>query len=166
MKFYTDVEQTGASSEFYDKFNIRRHISIIIKAMWDSIGSHGNHKRTIIEESKTGNQFVRFINMLINDTTFLLDESMEALKRIKELQDEMDNKKQWAQLSAEHQQNRLRTLNQDERQCRSYLMLAKETVEMFHYLTDDIVEPFLRPEVGDRLAAMLNHNLTNIYHRR
>lgn len=36
MKFYTDVEVTGASTEFYDKFTIRYHISIIIKAMWDN----------------------------------------------------------------------------------------------------------------------------------
>ena len=34
MKFYTDVESTGASTEFYDKFTIRYHISIIIKTMW------------------------------------------------------------------------------------------------------------------------------------
>jgi hypothetical protein len=35
----------------------------------------------------------------------------------------------------EQQQTRLRNLSQDERQCRSYLTLARETVEMFHYLT-------------------------------
>ncbi|KAK9693335.1 Ubiquitin elongating factor core [Popillia japonica] len=32
MKFYTDVETTGSSSEFYDKFTIRYHISLIIKS--------------------------------------------------------------------------------------------------------------------------------------
>ena len=31
----------------------------------------------------------------------------------------------------------------DERQCRSYLTLAVETVEMFHYLTEKIKKPFL-----------------------
>jgi len=31
MKFYADVESTGAASEFYDKFTIRFHISIILK---------------------------------------------------------------------------------------------------------------------------------------
>lgn len=31
MKFYTDVETTGSSSEFYDKFSIRYHISVIMK---------------------------------------------------------------------------------------------------------------------------------------
>lgn len=36
--------------------------------------------------------------MLINDTTFLLDESLESLKRIHEVQEEMKNKEQWAQL--------------------------------------------------------------------
>lgn len=43
----------------------------------------------------SGKQFVRYINMLINDTTFLLDESLESLKRIHEVQEEMKNKEQW-----------------------------------------------------------------------
>lgn len=48
--------------------------------------------------SSSGKQFVRYINMLINDTTFLLDESLESLKRIHEVQEEMKNKEQWEQL--------------------------------------------------------------------
>lgn len=35
MKFYTDIETTGQSTEFYDKFTIRFHISIILKSMWE-----------------------------------------------------------------------------------------------------------------------------------
>jgi ubiquitin conjugation factor E4 B len=38
-------------------------------------------------------------------------------------------------------------------------MLANETVHMLQYLTSEIVEPFLRPEIIDRLAAMLDYNL-------
>lgn len=33
---------------------------------------------------------------------------------------------------------------------------------MFHYLTVDIKEPFLRPELVDRLSAMLNFNLQQL----
>lgn len=51
----------------------------------------------------------------------------------------------WARLGAEAQQARQRQLSQDERQCRSYLTLARETVDMLHYLTADVPEPFLRP---------------------
>ena len=36
--------------------------------------------------------------MLINDTTFLLDESLESLKRIHEIESLMNNKAEWDQL--------------------------------------------------------------------
>lgn len=68
MKFYVEVETTGQSTEFYDKFTIRYHISHIFKGLWNS----QLHKQMIILESKNGNQFVKFINMLMNDTTFLV----------------------------------------------------------------------------------------------
>uniref|UniRef100_A0A8C4QBJ8 Ubiquitin conjugation factor E4 B n=1 Tax=Eptatretus burgeri TaxID=7764 RepID=A0A8C4QBJ8_EPTBU len=158
MKFYTDVEQTGASSEFYDKFTIRYHISAIFKSLW----RHSEHNATFLEEFNTGNQFVRFINMLINDTTFLLDESLDSLKRIHEIQEEMKNKETWDRLTQEQQQSRTGQLSQDERQCRSYLMLAMETLDMFHYLTKQVQQPFMRPELADRLAAMLNFNLQQL----
>lgn len=45
---------------------------------------------------------------------------------------------------------------------RSYLTLARETVDMMHYLTKEVPAPFLRPELCDRLAAMLNFNLAQL----
>jgi len=69
---------------------------------------------------------------------------------------------EWMALTQEQQQNRIRQLQTDERQCRSYLTLGRETVDMFHYLTEQIRDPFLRPELVDRLSAMLNFNLTQL----
>ncbi|CAO1411011.1 unnamed protein product [Diamesa tonsa] len=158
MRFYVDIESTGQSTEFYDKFTIRYHISHLFKNMWNS----PIHRSQFLVESKNGNQFVKFINMLMNDTTFLLDECLEYLKRIHEVQALMMDKKEWADLGEENQQNRQRQLAQDERQCRSYLTLARETVDMFQYLTVDIKEPFLRSELVDRLSSMLNFNLSQL----
>ncbi|KAB7497984.1 Ubiquitin conjugation factor E4 B [Armadillidium nasatum] len=157
MRFYTMVESTGASSEFYDKFTIRYHISVIMKSLWED----RSHREAVIIESRSGKDFVKFVNLLMNDTTFLLDESLDALKRIHEAQEEME-KGIWSQQTREQQQSRQRQLSTDERQCRSYLTLARETVDMMHYLTKEIPEPFLRVEVGDRLAAMLNYNLSQL----
>lgn len=154
IKFYVIIESTGASSEFYDKFTIRYHISIIFKGLW----AHPLHKYSIIEHSKKP-EFVRFINMLINDTIFLLDESLECLRRIHDAQKAMENKTEWEKLSFDDQQSRQRQLSNDERQCRSYLTLATETVDMFHYMTREIKEPFWKPEIIDRLTAMMNFNL-------
>ncbi|XP_074037947.1 ubiquitination factor E4B [Leptinotarsa decemlineata] len=158
MKFYTDVETTGSSSEFYDKFSIRYHISLILKKMWSS----PVHRQALINESRSGLQFVKFVNMLMNDTTFLLDESLESLKRIHEVQELISDDEKWSKLPSEQQQSRMRQLNSDERQCRSYLTLARETVDMFHYLTVDIKEPFLKQELVERLASMLNFNLQQL----
>lgn len=47
----------------------------------------------------------------------------------------MMHEQSWASIGMEQQQARLAQLSTDERQCRSYLTLARETVEMFHYLT-------------------------------
>ena len=38
------------------------------------------------------------MNMLMNDTTYLLDESLETLKSIREVQELMENKAQWNSL--------------------------------------------------------------------
>ncbi|KAG7159189.1 Ubiquitin conjugation factor E4 B-like 3, partial [Homarus americanus] len=153
MKFYTMVESTGASSEFYDKFTIRYHISVIFKSLWED----RRHREALITESNTGKEFVKFVNLLMNDTTFLLDESLDALK----VQEEME-RGTWATQTREQQQRRQRLLATDERQCRSYLTLARETVDMMHYLTKEVTAPFLRPELCDRLAAMLNFNLAQL----
>lgn len=186
MKFYVDIETTGnvsrlflekfppfdtfldnrafvlfspQSTEFYDKFTIRYHISHLFKNMWEN----AVQRQGMIDESKNGAQFVKFVNMLMNDTTFLLDECLEYLKRINEVEMlTLQTPAEWSKLTPEQQQARRRQLAQDERQCRSYLTLAMSTVDMFHYLTVDIKEPFLRPELVDRLSSMLNYNLNQL----
>ena len=60
----------------------------------------------------------------------------------------------------ELQQSRLHQLAQDERQCRSYLTLATETLQTFHYLTKEIKQPFLRP-VSDK--SLLITTIKNCY---
>jgi hypothetical protein len=50
------VETTGSSSEFYDKFTIRYHISLILKGMWDS----PVHRQAIVNESR----FLTCLNIL------------------------------------------------------------------------------------------------------
>lgn len=119
MKFYVDIETTGQSTEFYDKFTIRYHISHIFKSMWNS----PIHRQMIVAESKNGKQFVKFINMLMNDTTFLLDESLENLKKIHEVQTLMMNESEWKKLDPEDQASRQRQLIQDERQCSELIIL-------------------------------------------
>ena len=45
----------------------------------------------MVHTLNSGGEIVRFVNLLINDTTFLLDESLECIKRIHETQQLMKN---------------------------------------------------------------------------
>ena len=63
--------------------------------------------------------------MMMNDTTFLLDENLDAQEDITDLV-------KWAAQSQERQTSRARELSQNERQCMSYPTLARETWVIFY----------------------------------
>ena len=84
----------GGSNEFFDKFSVRYHVSVIITQLWQ----HPAHHAAMVTESantQDNSDFIRFINMLINDTTFLLDESLDALKAIHDTQEAQKDKEAW-----------------------------------------------------------------------
>ncbi|VDP13788.1 unnamed protein product [Soboliphyme baturini] len=127
--------------------------------MWQS----SVHRNMMIEYSNNcDSNFLRFVNMLINDATFLLDESLEGLKRIRETEEIINNPARWRKLTTEEQRDLRSHLQQDERVVRASFQLASVTVDMFSYMTDVIKEPFLCPQLGNRLAAMLNYNMAQL----
>lgn len=158
MSFYVEVEQTGTSNQFYDKFNIRYNISHIMKTIW----AHPTHRAKLREESKNHELFTRFVNMLMSDVTYLLDESLSKLSEIHQIQTEMDDQASWDAQTPQQRQERTGNLRTLERQAQSYVALGNETVHMLQYLTAEVVEPFMVTEVVDRLAAMLDYNLSQL----
>lgn len=44
----TEVEHTGLHSQFYDKFNIRYHLSQVMMAVWNN----PQHRKRLLNESK------------------------------------------------------------------------------------------------------------------
>ncbi|KAF9533152.1 ubiquitin elongating factor core-domain-containing protein [Crepidotus variabilis] len=155
MHFYIEVEQTGASSQFYDKFNARRSISYILKTVWNN----PSHREALKKEAKNVDKFVRFVNLMINDVTYLMDESLGELIQIHNIQVEMSEKDSWEAQTPEHRREREGTLRQLERHASSYITLGRSTVELLKVFTAETKEPFMMPEIVDRLAAMLDYNL-------
>ena len=50
--------------------------------IWEDPDYHGQ----MVDIANNEAEFVRFVNMLMNDTTFLLDEAIGSLKTIHEIQ--------------------------------------------------------------------------------
>ncbi|VDO61881.1 unnamed protein product [Heligmosomoides polygyrus] len=160
FQFYSDAE---AGTDFYEKFSIRRNIQVIFQCLWNET----YYRSVMIYLARAcGPEFIRFINMVINDATFLLDESLAALKKIHDVELVMANKDEWAALEREEQQQRESILEDAKRQVRSWLIYAKDTLELLGYLTRDAPQPFAQDVLGDRLASMLNHNIAQLCGRK
>ncbi|KAH9431338.1 hypothetical protein MCOR02_008633 [Pyricularia oryzae] len=153
MKFYIECESTGANSAFYDKFNIRYEISYIIQKVWPN----PHYSRQLREQSKTNKPFfVHFVNMLLNDATYVLDEALTKFQKIHELQVEL---KEAHGMSEEQRRQKQDELQTTEGHATSYMHLTNQTVAMMKLFTDTLDDAFTMPEIVQRLAGMLDYNL-------
>ncbi|GJD11072.1 Probable ubiquitin conjugation factor E4 [Galdieria sulphuraria] len=134
VRLYVEVEHTGSHSQFYDKFSIRYHITCIFYYMW-----HLSTYRTSIRyEAENESVFVKFVNMLLNDATYLLDEALGDLTEIHSLQERLDeNGSSSDSTERQEQQSRLSQLER-------------------------VRKVFLKPEMVTRLAEMLNYFLLQL----
>ena len=69
LSYFADVESTGSSNEFYDKFGIRYHISIILKGLW----KRPIHRQALIMESRYWNvNFYNFYTTMFFEILYLI----------------------------------------------------------------------------------------------
>ncbi|KAF8510860.1 ubiquitin elongating factor core-domain-containing protein [Gautieria morchelliformis] len=153
--FYIEVESTGTHTQFYDKFDTRRHIAHIWKTVW----TNPVHREALSSQANDLDKFVRFVNLMMNDVTYLLDESLSKLTEIYGIQTEMEDQETWAAIPQVQRRERERLLHQLEGSATTYTALGKSTVELLKEFTAETKQPFMTPEIVDRLAAMLNYNL-------
>jgi len=94
---------------------------------------------------------------MLNDVTFVLDESFTAFRNIHKLQAELAQEP--SVLSPEQRQEKEEDLNANQSRAKSYMQLTTETVQMFKMFTEALPNAFTMPEIVQRLADMLDYNL-------
>ncbi|CAA3017415.1 probable ubiquitin conjugation factor E4 [Olea europaea subsp. europaea] len=160
LKLYVDIEFTGSHTQFYDKFNIRHNIAELLEYLWQ-VPSHRNVWRQIAKEEEKG-VYLNFLNFLINDSIYLLDESLNKILEIKELEAEMSNTVEWEGRSQQERQERTRLFHSQENIIRIDMKLANEDVSLLAFTSEQITAPFLLPEMVERVSSMLNYFLLQL----
>ncbi|BGP43552.1 Ubiquitin conjugation factor E4 [Rhodotorula kratochvilovae] len=154
---YIEIEITGSHTQFYDKFNIRFYITQLFKLVW----SNPTHRESLKRESQVNfDRYVRFVNLLMNDTTYLLDDALIHLGKIGDLQRAMDDAAGWAAQPDAERKEKEKLLRQYESTVRGDLDLGHESLRLLKLFANETTSPFLAPEIVDRLAAMLDMNLS------
>lgn len=157
VKLYVDMEQTGRSAQFYEKFSTRELISYIIDVLWD----YPVYRLRLEEESRDHPEFFeRFVALLLNDSTYLLDEALSKLQEIRRLQlgEEVERPANEDGENNDEEEDEGQ-LPAAERQVKSFLHLGSKTVDLLNRFTSSVPDLFLKKEIIDRLASMLNYNL-------
>ena len=153
LKAFIEAE-TGTAHAFYDKFNIRYEIFQVIKCIWPN----AVYKDQLRKESKTNVEFfVRFVNLLLNDVTYVLDESFTAFHTIHDVQQELNLS--GSSMDEQIRQEKEEALSAARGKAKSYMQLTNETVAMLKLFTDALSDSFTMPEIVQRLADMLDYNL-------
>lgn len=155
MTFWIEAESTGSHTQFYDKFNIRFHLAQVFQAIWDT----PEHKRQLHGEARERQGgFVVFINRLMNDVTFLLEDALDKLTELHTKQVEMLEPR-WAEQSVEERHEGEGLVRSLQGQIRSDLALGHEFLRLLILFTKETSAAFMMPEIVERLAAMLDYNL-------
>jgi len=103
--------------------------------------------------------FVRFVNLMINDVTYLMDESLNDLTQIHNIETEMGNAEEWASKPLQYRREREGTLRSLGLHASGYITLGRSTVDLLKVFTAETKTPFMMPEIVGKLGAMLDYNL-------
>jgi len=166
LHVFVSIEMTGQSVQFEEKFNYRRPMYVIIKYLW----SVDRHKQKFFSLSKEAERnmdsamppiFLRFINLLMNDAVFLLDEALSYMVQLKDqvAHRQTDEYRALPDPQRHQQEANLRHMGQ---LARFHNIMGRETIGALETLTSGIRSIFLQPSIVDRVVAMLNYFLLQL----
>ncbi|XP_034241422.1 ubiquitin conjugation factor E4 A [Thrips palmi] len=166
LDVFVGIEVTGESVAFEQKFNYRRPMYIAMDYLWGMEEQRAVFKELAREAQENINAvtpplFLRFINLLLNDAVFLLDEALANMALLRTMHTARDNG-EWDNLPrAERQQNEGQLMHIG-MLARFDNILGKETIHTLQYITTEVTSIFCDPSLVNRIAAMLNYFLTHL----
>ncbi|KAK9881497.1 hypothetical protein WA026_016380 [Henosepilachna vigintioctopunctata] len=166
LEVFVGIEMTGQSVEFEQKFNYRRPMYAIMEYLWNK-EDYQHYFQQLAEEAEqkmdtvSAPIFLRFINLLMNDAVFLLDESLNNMAKLREMQISRDSG-EWDKLPTRERTENLQTLHRTGMVARFDNILGRDTINALVNLTSKITIVFTHSTMVDRIAAMLNYFLLNL----
>jgi len=139
LKLYADVED----GDYYVRHSYRYDLARILQFLW----MFEVHQKAIHSMwSTTPDNFIRMINMLINDNIQVLDDALETLKTLHELEHADDAGSEENQKKIEEMKKKAKSGNQ----------LSVANLKLLCWLTQNIQEPFFDSRILGRIATMTN----------
>lgn len=160
LDVFVGIEMTGQNVEFEQKFNYRRPMYVVMDYLW-KLEEHREVFKSLAKDAEKNMEaaspplFLRFINLLMNDAVFLLDEALTNMAQLRQMQSVNES----GNLSPREREQHMAHIGMI---ARFDNILGKETINTLKYLTSEIKSIFCHPTMVDRVAAMLNYFLCHL----
>lgn len=162
---FVGIEVTG-QAHFEDKFKYRQPMYQALEFLW----SMETHRQEIMKKAAFAEEhiedteaplFLRFVNLLINDAIYLLDEALSYMSQIKEKQQARDDGA-WNQLPHPQRQELENGYRHLSMLARFHNIMGRRTIESLEMITQHVKTIFVNGVMVDRVAAMLNYFLLHL----
>ncbi|XP_072750116.1 ubiquitin conjugation factor E4 A [Anoplolepis gracilipes] len=166
LHVFVSIEMTGQSVQFEQKFNYRRPMYIVMDYLW-KLDEYRNNFITLAKEAENNMEavqpplFLRFINLLMNDAVFLLDEALSNMAQLKQMLQARENG-EWNKLPPNEREQQAGYLQHIGMIARFDNILGRKTIQTIKMLTTEIKSIFCHPTMVDRIASMLNYLLLQL----
>jgi len=168
FQLFVDIEFTGDPHQFEQKFNYRRPLYSILKFLWQKESGRNAAKKLALQsiddiEASSPPLMLRFINLFLNDSVYLLDEAIVHLSNIKS-EEEDRAQGRWESLSPEEKAEKEQSLEHMVMNCRYHNVMSNKTVETLAYMSteEEIIKLLCHSVLVERIAGMLNYFLEHL----
>ncbi|RVE45348.1 hypothetical protein evm_009977 [Chilo suppressalis] len=166
LDVFVGIEMTGQSVQFEQKFNYRRPMYLVMDFLW-GIEEHRDAITRLANEAEANMEavhppiFLRFVNLLMNDAIYLLDEALGNMAQIRTMQIAQETGA-WNKLSAQEREQNLANLSHTGNLARFDNILGRDTTRTLARLTAHAPRVFCHPTLVERVASMLNYFLLHL----
>lgn len=166
LDVFVGIEMTGQSVQFEQKFNYRRPMYLVMDFLWE-MEEHREAFTRLAKEAEANMEavhppiFLRFVNLLMNDAIFLLDEALGNMAQIRTLQTAQESGA-WANLPSQERTQNLSNLSHIGMLARFDNILGRDTIRTLVRLTAHAPYVFCHPTLVERIASMLNYFLLHL----
>ena len=165
LRVFVSIELTGQAVQFEQKFQYRRPMYLVLKYLWNEVQEpHRRRMKELADEAEANIDaadapvFLRFVNLLMNDANYLLDESLSFMKKLKEMQRSRDSG-EWDKLTPDRRQQEQSNYHFQGRLARFHNVMGRDTIETFSWLTQEVKSIFCSTTLVERMAQLLNYFL-------
>uniref|UniRef100_A0A6G1S3T2 Ubiquitin conjugation factor E4 A n=1 Tax=Aceria tosichella TaxID=561515 RepID=A0A6G1S3T2_9ACAR len=166
VNVFVSIEMTGEGVQFEQKFSYRRPMYLVLEYLWER-PFHRQMLTQLAEEAEKNIDsarpplFLRFVNLLMNDAIFLLDEALGYMNQLRE-SEHRKKSPEWQSLNPQQRAQAESQYAHIGRLARFHNVLSMSTIGTLSWLTTEIKTIFCHPTLVDRIANMLNYFLEHL----